>query len=276
MKRIKIGLLPLYIELYDDSFSDCRPRMDAFYSEIAEELRQRGLDVLTVPLCRRKSEFAAAIGTFEKAQAEGLVTLHLAYSPSLESAAALAATALPILVLDTTPTYDFGPRQDPAEIMYNHGIHGVQDMCNLLLRNGKPYRIEAGHWKESDVLERVTLWARSARLAGSMRAARVGRIGEPFEGMGDFAVEPDELDRTLGVETVPCDMQGMRRLVAKVTDAEVEAEMAENAKRCAAQKLKPEVHRRSVRAGLAVRRWIEKEALTAFTVNFLAIAKACG
>ena len=23
--------------------------------------------------------------------------------------------------------------------MFNHGIHGVQDMCNLLLRNGKPF-----------------------------------------------------------------------------------------------------------------------------------------
>ena len=50
---------------------------------------------------------------------------------------ALAGTDLPIVVLDTTPGYAFGPTTDPAEIMYNHGIHGVQDMCNLLIRNGK-------------------------------------------------------------------------------------------------------------------------------------------
>ena len=34
--------------------------------------------------------------------------------------------------------------------------------------------------------------------------------------------------------------------------------------------VKAENHRQTVRAGLAIRRWIVKEALTAFTINFLA------
>lgn len=38
-----------------------------------------------------------------------------------------------IVVLDTTPTFDYSPAQHPNELLYNHGIHGVQDMCNLLV-----------------------------------------------------------------------------------------------------------------------------------------------
>jgi L-arabinose isomerase len=188
MNPLRIGLLPLYLELYDRTLAEARPRLEAFYHQIVDAFQAGGAKVYTAPLCRLEPEFAAAIRRFEEAGADALVTLHLACSPSLESSAVLGSTPLPVIVLDTTPAFDFGPTQSSDEIMYNHGIHGVQDMCNLLLRNGKPFRLEAGHWQHSDVLERVLRWARSVRVASAQRQARVGCIGAPFEGMGDFAV----------------------------------------------------------------------------------------
>jgi len=171
MSKPKVGLLPLYIKLYDDSWPEMQPRVDGFYRQIVSALGERGLEVDSAPVCRLAPEFKAAIREFEKARVDAIVTLHMAYSPSLESSAALAATSLPIVVLDTTPTYGYGPQQDPAELLYNHGIHGVQDMCNLLLRNHKAFQIEAGHWEKTDVLDRVAAWARAARLATAMRQA---------------------------------------------------------------------------------------------------------
>ena len=72
-------------------------------------------------------------------------------------------------------------------IMYNHGIHGVQDMCNMLIRRGKDFIIEAGHIEISSVLDRIARHIKGAKMANQMRNARVGRIGEAFVGMGDFA-----------------------------------------------------------------------------------------
>ncbi len=276
MKKPKIGLLPLYLELYDKTCSDKRPRVDAFHKVITDSLRKHGLDVITVPLCRLKSEFKAAVKTFEKAHVDALITLHLAYSPSLESADVLAKTRLPVIVLDTTPAYDFGPKQDPDEITYNHGIHGVQDMCNLLVRHKKPFKIEAGHWQKSDVLDRVTEWVRSARLVSAMRNARVGRIGTAFKGMGDFAVPPTVLKRTIGVMTVPCDLQAMRKLLSKIKRSDIKSEMTANKKQFITRGLNIESHRRTALVGLAVRRWIDQEKLTAFTMNFLSINKSSG
>lgn len=276
MKKPKVGLLPLYIELYDRALPQMRERVEQFRQTIASELEGRELSVIAAPVCRVKTEFEAAIRSFEEAEADAVVTLHLAYSPSLESAAALAGTKLPIIVLDTTPTDEFGPHTHPDELLYNHGIHGVQDMCNLLIRNGKAFKIEAGHWRESDVLDRVAGWARAARIAHNMRNGRVGRIGPSFEGMGDFAVAPEVLRSTIGVVTVPADPEVIRSLVPSEGDAEVAAEMLADLDRFVAVGLDPAVHRRSIRAGLAVRRWIEKERLTAFTFNFLSITKASG
>jgi len=271
MRSPKIGLLPLYIALYDQAMPEARKDAEAFYEQIAGALRKRGLEVATAPTCRLAPEFAAAVKGFEDAGADAIVTLHLAYSPSLESTAVLAGTPLPLIVLDTTPTYNFGANVDPAEIMGNHGIHGVQDMCNLLIRNGKVFQIEAGHWEKSDVLDRVAGWAKAAQLASAMRNARVGLVGEAFKGMGDFAVPFDVLQSTIGIETVLLDPKVLQSFVPLEDDPEVAKEMADDLEAFVVEDLDMDVHRRSVRAGLAIRRWIEAERLTALTVNFLMV-----
>jgi len=276
MRQPRLGLLPLYLALYDAAVPEVRGRMDAFAARIVAELEQKGLLVVSSPTCRLQGEFAAAVRRFERARVDVLVTLHLAYSPSLESTPALAATRLPLVVLDTTPSFHYGPDQDPAELMFNHGIHGVQDLCHLLLREGKPFQVEAGHWQRSDVLDRVAAWARAAVLASSLRRARVGRIGEPFAGMGDFAVPSPLLRESLGVETVPCDPEQLRALLPEEDDPAVQAEMAADLEHFEARGLDPGAHRRTVRACLAVRRWMAQERLSAFTFNFLTLDRASG
>ena len=270
MQQPKVGLLGLYLELYDRAMPQVRPRIEAFYQTIAGELERRGMAVVSAPVCRVRAEFAQALESFQAAGVEGLVSLHLAYSPSLESAPVLAASGLPLLVLDTTPTAGYGPGQDPDELMYNHGIHGVQDLCNLLLRLGKPFALEAGHWQESGVLDRAAAWGRAAGLAAAMRRARVGLIGEPFAGMGDFAVPFPLLKESIGLEVVPASRESLQALLPAPDDPEVDREMAADLGDYAGP-VPEEAHRESVRAGLAVRRWLAQEGLGAFSLNFLQI-----
>ena len=74
--------------------------------------------VVRSEFCRVAPEFSAAVGHFEREGADCIVTWHAAYSPSLECVGALTRTDLPVVVLDTTETYDFGASQDPGEISY--------------------------------------------------------------------------------------------------------------------------------------------------------------
>jgi L-arabinose isomerase len=276
MDTIKVGLLPLYLKLYDDTLPERRPGVERFLDTIAGQLRARNLHVFTAPVCRMLKEVTSAVHSFEADGVDAIVTLHLAYSPSEESAPVLAATALPVIVLDTTPAYDFSPTQSPDEVMYNHGIHGVQDLCNLLLRHGKAFHIEAGHWEHSDVLDRVVQDAQSTRMANAMRRARVGRIGNPFRGMGDFAVPESLLARTTGATVVPATPQQIGARLASISQQDIDAEWAADAQRFDTGTVTEAAYQTTARVCLAVRQWMERERLTGFTVNFMEANRAAG
>lgn len=269
MKKIKIGFLPLYIKLYDDCNFVVRPRTEPFYEALACEFENMGFDVMRSPFCNVEEEFKTAISSFESEGVDCIVTWHAAYSPSLECIKVLSGTKLPLVVLDTTEVYDFSPLQDGDELNYCHGIHGVMDMTNMLKRAGKPYAIAAGHYPTSDVVEKAAGYVRAAVGAASLKGTKVGTIGGSFDGMGDFLISDEELMSVFGVEAVYSDGAELTELRASVTDEEIEAEMAWDAENYVAiDDIDEETHRKTVRNCLAVRRWIEKHGLDAFTVNF--------
>ena len=107
-----------------------------------------------------------------------------------------------------------------------------------------------------------------------MRNARVGLLGEQFKGMGDFAVPFGVLKQSIGIEVIQAGPDKIAPMVPERDDPDVEAEVSRDLERFSAEGLDPESHIRSVCAGIAVRRWIEKEDLAAFSMNFLAMKTA--
>ncbi|MFV0400228.1 MAG: hypothetical protein ACK5LX_06345 [Oscillospiraceae bacterium] len=268
MDVIKIGLLPLYVKTYDDSLPQLRERLEAFYAKVAAKLEDRGYRVVTHGFCRLEGEFQAAVDAFAAEGAQCIVTLHMAYSPSLESVAALSGTKLPLVVLDTTETFDFGFEQSPEEILYNHGIHGVMDMCSLLLRRGKPYIVCAGHWEDERLFQKLDRAVSAAVAANAWSGMRVGRLGEPFAGMGDFLVEDGKLQSDLGVQVVQND--GAFQEYFHISGEEADEEVAVWKAAYTLQGVEDDTLRTAAVNCLGLRRWMEAERLDALTVNFLA------
>lgn len=256
---MKIGFLPLYIALYDECVPEKRPAMQAFADKIAGELAKRGLELIKAPICCLEEEFADAVRHFEMEGCEGIATLHLAYSPSLESAEILAKSPLPIVIIDTTPDYEF---TSPAGIMDNHGIHGVQDLCNILLRKKKPFQIVCGHYEMSPCLDEAIAALTGARMAKKMQSLRIGRIGGYFKGMGDFRVP----EGTFGMELVSYTPR------EEPSEEAVKKEIEEYKSSYIVDKtVTEEGLARTARACLKIRSFIEKEKLDAFTMTFLDI-----
>ncbi|MBQ7248207.1 MAG: hypothetical protein IJS22_08990 [Lachnospiraceae bacterium] len=270
---MKIGLLPLYIDIYDISSPHVRPRMQAFYERIAADFEGRGFNVVrTADFCRIRSEFEEAVDLFEKEKTDAIVTVHMAYSPSLEAVGALCRTKLPVVVLDTTETLNFTNEQDPGEIMYNHGIHGVMDMCSMLARRGKPYAIAAGHMSLTDVVGEACGYVRAAVAARSLRGMRVGLFGGSFPGMGDFSVEPSELRDRFGIEITNLSADILTRYAGEPENSDVEKELALDRERFDfPDGTDIDGYRRSLTVGLGLRRCIEDNGFGAFSVNFRSV-----
>ena len=104
MKPIHIGLLPLYIKLYDDVDPALRTLQMPFLTQAQQALEAEGFTVTVSDVCRVRNEFEQAVQALNQLELAAVVTLHLAYSPSLEAIDALASLKAPIILLDTTPT----------------------------------------------------------------------------------------------------------------------------------------------------------------------------
>lgn len=270
-----VGLLPFYLKLYDDCMPERRKQFAPFLRGVCERLNAAGLDVVEAEPCRVAAEFGAAIEHLEARDVDLLVTLHLAYSPSLESIDALCRTPLPLLILDTTMDVSFGQDVEPDRIMYNHGIHGVMDMASMLRRRGRPFEIVAGHIDESDIIDRAVAAAKASVAVRCLRTTRALRVGDTFAGMGDFAVPESVLRDVLGITVDQIGPAELAVQIQSVTDADVAAEMALDRERydCIAPEA---VHARSLRVGLGLRRALENGDYDAFSVNFLAFDQPDG
>jgi L-arabinose isomerase len=264
-------LLPLYLELYDQAIPHARKPLEQFSRQVADGLAALGLHVTAGPLCRTPGEVAAALADPEAAGADCIVTLHVSYSPSLAAAGLLARSPLPVVICDTTMDFDFGPGVAAERIMYNHGIHGVQDLASVLRRMGKPFAIAAGHVEHSPVLARTADLVRAAQAARRLAGMKVLRVGAAFEGMGDFAPGDDVLARVLGMRIDQIAPEDLAGAAGRLTPAEIDAEMARDRQEFTVT-AGQEVHRRSVRVGLALRRRLDEGGYGAFSMNFQAFS----
>jgi L-arabinose isomerase len=272
----RIGLLPLYLKLYDDVVPELRPKLEAFLGEVADALSANGLDVVSAPVCRERPEFAEALAGLADAGVDALVTLHLAYSPSLESAPLLAECGLPLILFDTTPSPTFDSSATRQTMLENHGIHGVQDLASVLRRLGKPYHVVAGHLSRSDVVAEVVEVCRAASAASRLRRMKVGLVGEPFRGMGDFAIDADRLAERLGPSVVRIDLTDLANRAAAVSPEALEAEAAADEERFDCSAVTRQVLEPSLRLGLALRHMLDEVNAGAFSMNFQACTAESG
>ncbi|MFW6437518.1 MAG: L-arabinose isomerase family protein [Armatimonadota bacterium] len=277
IRDTRIGMLPLYLELYDEVRPEARPEMEAFAERVAAMLGEVGLDVVSAPVLTTRLQIDQEVrGMLDDERLDGLATVHLAYSPSLEAIDALVRADRPLLLLDTTPAPSFGA-DATAEVMFrNHGIHGVQDLSCTLQRRERPYLLSVGHIDDQPFRDDVTLNARSMRAARALSTMRVMVIGDAFEGMGDFAVAPEVLGAQLGVHVHHVSVDELAQVSRQITDEELDEEAACDSDQCDCSAVDSEVIRRTNRVGLAVRRMMADEDAGAMTFNFASFTGATG
>jgi L-arabinose isomerase len=269
----KAGLLPLFMDKIDITSPQARTEFEKFIKIISAKLEKLGLEIIPAKITCKRKEVIESIKLFEKQKTDAVITLHLTYSPSLESAGVISETNIPVIVLDTTQSYEFGPDRNLSDVLYNHGIHGVQDFCNLLKRNKKSFFVETGHWKFSDVLERVARRTLQSKMALGFLNINVGLLNKPLEGMGDFQVESDVLKRKFNFNIIKSDAERIKDNFGKISEEELSHEIKADQKKFIFSDIDNNLYKNSLRASLCLRKWIEENNLNAFSMNVFEFAK---
>lgn len=265
-RQPRIGLVPFYLKLYDDLMPARRAGFQPFLERVVAELTGRGLDVTCAPVCRIASEFGEAMSRLEN-QVDLVITLHLAYSPSLEALDVFRKSRLPLLLLDTTPHADFGMDVPADRIMLNHGVHGVMDFASMLNRVRRPFEIVAGSVDAPATFDRAAGMARAAAAVQRFRGMKTLRIGQAFRGMGDFSVDPAVLLASFNLSVDEIGMEALDQAAAAVADREVEDEIGRDRRQFDGH-LDEATHRDATRVGLGLRRLVDGGGYGAFSVNF--------
>lgn len=277
VRPTQIGLLPLYLELYDEVRPEARPDMESFAARVASVLSGLGMEVKSAPVLTRHVAIQREVQRMtDDAALDALATLHLAYSPSLEAVETLVASDRPLLLLDTTPAPSFGVDADAERMFRNHGIHGVQDLSCMLRRRGKSYLLSVGHVDDARFHDDVRLNCRAMRASRAMNTMRVLSIGEAFGGMGDFSVDRHVLSAKLGVQVQHETVDTLAEYAREVNEEQISQEARDDGHRCDCSTVDAKALARTNRLGLAVRRMMAASGAGAVTFNFASFTRNHG
>src|ERR1051325_1631941 len=196
--RPKIGLLALTLELYEKLAPELRPDRENWVRQAILPALQTRADVLFSGAVFRQTDIQTALAGFEAAQADAVLVLLLSYSPSQVALPALQHTRLPIIVWNTQELFAVDQHYSPLDLRNNHGVHGTQDLANVLLRAGIKFHYLTSHLRDVHGTDELHDFFFAAAAVRRLRSARLGRLGYPFPGMGDFAVDTTHLAATLG------------------------------------------------------------------------------
>ena len=248
---LTVGLLPLFLQLYDETRPDMRDHIRPIVDSMTELLQTFGTSVVEAPIVTTTHDVVEAMSRFDRAGVDLIATLHLAYSPSLLVADVLTSTGKPILVIDSTisPTFDSG---DPRYLLNNHGIHGVMDLTSVLRSRGVYYTVVAGHADATGFRFRLKNVLSAYRFAKLFRNQCVGVTGAPFSGMGDFAIDRDALTLSYGIQALDIDPDSVIDAAEGIDDKRVDEMVSRDRSEYDTSAIVEATHRREVRIYLAL------------------------
>lgn len=267
----RVGLLGLTLEFYESIGPEIREGRERFVRERLIPALEPIADVRFDGAVYTRDEVAKAVAAFEAEPVDVLLVVLLTYSPSLVSAPALQRTDLPIVIWNTQELDAVTESYDLQQLIDNHGVHGTHDLCNVLVRTDTPFGYTTSHVDDADMLDDLDDLLRAGFAASRLRRSRLGLLGYPFPGMGDFGLDTTHLATSLGCSwealsvnayherVEQADAGAVRKLVARYREMyDVAKDVTEDDLAAAA------------RAEIALRGLVEAHRLDAFSYQFLA------
>jgi L-arabinose isomerase len=270
--KARVGLLGLMLELYD-----VWPNLKITRAEFGHELGQTlspFADVSFSGVCSTREQVDQAVTQFEAEHKDLIIVVLLTYAPSHIAAPALCRTRLPILLYNTQQMAAITGSVSGDDTTDNHGMHGVQDLANVLLRAGRDFGIVTGHYLEAQTLAEVRSWCDAARTASLMRHMRIGLLGYPMQGMGDFGIDETSFLTQAGVEVRHIAMKAVAERAAAAPQAALAEQMATDRQCFEFQEgITEEEHAASSRLEWALREVMNEGGMHGFTYHFTAVGE---
>ena len=169
--RPRVGVLALTLELYETLLPELRPGRQQWLERAVLPMLGRS------PTCRSRGPYSVARTSrrpwrsTKRPAWTPCVVICLTYSPSQIALPALRRTRLPIVIWNTQELLAVGRAiSTAAKMIDNHGVHGTQDLANVLVRSGVPFQYVTSHLSDAGgPAELADFFAAAAAVAGLRR-----------------------------------------------------------------------------------------------------------
>jgi len=254
-RKPKIGFLGILQDLYIPIYPDIVERQEAYAKQIMDKIGDYADFHFPGAVINRHS-MEEKFAQLHREQLDGLMIVMLTYGASFNIYNVLKDWSLPIFVANVQPEPAVRTDWDMADLTFNQGIHGCQDLCNALLWNGKTYEVCSDDWRTDAFVCTFADWAAAARTARVLRNVRIAGIGQ-MPGMGDIQANPAAVLKTFGAQIDNVGVGLVYREFPEDDDPEVAAVMKENRAQFEVDpRLPEERHRYAARFQVALDRFL--------------------
>jgi len=220
--NLRIGLLLPVADLYHRLWSDIDQILEGLGGKAAERLTAAGLHVVHSAAVSLPGQVAAACDRFAAEAVDLLVVALAPYCPSGVLSPALVASRLPVLLWPMQSILRLDPQEYDAEaIKLNHGVHGVQDLANVLGKTARSFGVIHGHHEQPQFITQLQQWTRAGRVIRAMQEAGPVQVGGHFEHMLDLQVGEDEFLRQMGIVPTVVSISDLAGQMAQVSPGDM-------------------------------------------------------
>ena len=270
--KIRVGVLPGLADLYNRLWGEA---VRGEYTElISKTIDEIGSDIIEFALgevCSTKEQFAAQVEEFNTKGVDMLLVVLGPYCASGVIAPSLLDCNTAVVLWPMQSIYEIVAKEfDDGVVKLNHGVHGVQDLSNVLGRAGRAFGLLHGHHEQDDFKSRLEQWAMAAKGVSGFVKSNPIQFGGHFEDMLDLQIGEAEFISQADVNFTEIssadfiaerDKAGAKEIAAMVADYKKEFEIADD--------VSDELLRKSAAGEIAVRAIMDKYDSKACGINFL-------
>lgn len=199
----------------------------------------------------------------------GIITFCHTFSPSKMWINGLALLQKPWLHFHTQFNEEIPNDAIDMDYMNLHqSAHGDREHGFIGARMRLPRKVVAGYWKDEAVQDKIGRWMRAAVGAAASRAMRVMRFGDNMREVAVTEGDKVEAQMRLGWQVNTWPVGQLVEAMAAVTDADIDAKMAEYAQRYEIATDDVATIKYQAREELAMRSMLDAEGCAAFSNTF--------
>jgi L-arabinose isomerase len=273
-EKIKVGFVPVMADLYNRLAPELRSELADFCGTVKSYINTNtNLCFEISPVCCIKAEIAQAVKEFEAKGVCLLVLGMVSYTPSGQIIEPLIDTKLPLVVWPAQPMLKLDVQKyDARTVMFNHGVHGAMDLCNVLIKKGRSFGVLHGHYQQDSTLDELVEWARAGKAVSDMKNSNPANIGGHFEDMLDLQIGDEKFISQLGVKKCSISITEFVNSAASISERKVADRVRFiRSKYEINEGLSDELFNKAVRHELAVRELLKKNNSRAVGINFMTL-----